>query len=127
MIPDEARTSADVRHAFLTEALRNLLKSQKFKGRKAICSIPAFQTLMQHLEIARLDHEDFDAQVHLHLRQRLNVDSTRMVIRHYQVGQVVRDGTTKQEVICLAASREAVMRYIETAHRAKLDLVGMHS
>lgn len=126
-VPQEVRLNVDARHAFLTEALRKLLRSHKFKGRKAICSIPSYQTLVQHLEIARLEHENFDAQVGLHLRQRLNVDPSRMIIRHFQVGQVVRDGTPKQVVICLAASRESVMRYIETAHRAKLDVVGMHS
>lgn len=125
-LPEHARLDPAARHAFFTESLKTLLKSQPFKGRRAICSIPAYHTLVQHLQIARLEEEDFDSQIGLHLRQRLNVDPSRMVIRHFEVAQIVRDGAAKQEVICLAASREAVMRCIETAQHAKLDVVGMN-
>ncbi len=125
-VPEEARKDPSLRHTFLTETLRSLVKSNGFKGRRAICSIPATQTLATHFEIAKADHEDIDEQIGIHLRQRLNVDPARMVIRSFQVGQIVRDGSAKQQVLCFAASREAVLRHIETAHRAKLDVVGMH-
>lgn len=125
-VPEHARTDPSARTAFFMEALKMALKSQGFKGKRAICAIPGYQTLVQHFQIARVEHEELDAQIGIHLRQRLNVNPSRMVIRTLQVGNVVRDGTTKQEVICMAASKEAVMRHIETAHRAKLDVVGMH-
>jgi Tfp pilus assembly PilM family ATPase len=48
-----------------------------------------------------------------------------MVIRHFDACQVVRDGASKQEVICLAASRESVMRHLDAAQRARLDIAGM--
>jgi type IV pilus assembly protein PilM len=127
VLPEGARTDAGARMAFLSDALRNLLKSHPFKGRRAICSIPAFQTLIQHLELAKAEHEDFDAQIGLHLIQRFNVDPNRMVVRNHCVGKVVRDGTTMQQVVCIAARRDAVMRYIELANRCKLEVVGMHS
>lgn len=125
-VPPEARTDPSVRMPFLFEAVSKMVKSQPFKGRRAILSIPSYQTVIQHFQIARLENEDFDSQVALNLRQRLNVDPSRMVIRNFPVTQVTRDGSSKQEVICMAASREAVMKHIEIAHRAKLDVVGMH-
>ncbi len=124
-IPEHARLDPTARYAFFVEALKSLLKSQPFKGNRAILSIPAYHTLATHLQIARVEHEDFDAQIGLQLRQRLNVDPSRMVIRHFDVCQVVRDGSPKQEVICFAASRDAVMRHVESAQRAKLDVVSM--
>lgn len=125
-MPEHTKRDPTARHAFYLESLKTLLKSAPFKGKRVVCSIPAYQTLVQHLQIAKSDHEDFDSQVGVLLRQRLNLDVSRMVIRTFQVGQVVRDGSSKQEVICMAASKESVMRHIETAHRAKLDVVGMH-
>jgi type IV pilus assembly protein PilM len=125
-VPEHARTDPAARHAFYVEALKIMLKQQPFKGKRAVCSIAAYQTLVQHLQIAKVEHESLDEQIGIYLRQRLNVDPSRMVIRSTQVGQVVREGTSKQEVICMAVSREAVMRQIETAHRAKLDMVGVH-
>ncbi len=127
VIPEHARTDANARLAFLAEALRNLLKTQPFRGRRAMLSIPAFQTMIQHLEIATGEHETLDAQVGLQLQQRLNVDPSRMVIRHFPVAQVIRDGQNRQEVICIAARKDAVLRYIDLAHKCKLDVVGMHS
>lgn len=125
-VPEQARTNSGQRYTFLAEAMKNLLATQPFKGRRAMLSIPAFQTLVQHLEIAAGPHENLEAQIGLHLQQRLNVDPSRTVVRHYPVTQVVREGGTQQELICLAASREAVMRYIDLARRCKLDIVGMH-
>jgi Tfp pilus assembly PilM family ATPase len=36
------------------------------------------------------------------------------------------DGLAKQELICFAASRELIMRQVQTARSAGLDVVGMH-
>ena len=126
-LPEHARANHAARHAFFSDSLKELLSSRSFKGRRAICSIPAYQTLVQHIQIqGSSDPDEFEAQLHQHLRQRLNVDPSRMIIRHFNVGQVIRDGVSKQEVICLAASRDATLSHIQTAQRAKLEVVGMH-
>lgn len=124
-VPEEARMDPTARSVFFADSLKDLIANGAFKGRRAICAIPAYQTLIQHFQITRVERQDLDEQINTYLKQRLNIDPTRMVIRHFEVGEVVRDGTTRQEVICLAASREAVMRHIETARKAKLDVVGM--
>lgn len=125
-VPESARQDPAARHGFFAESLKQLLKSAPFKGRQAVCSIPSYQTLVQHLQIPKAEAaEDLEGQVHLQLRQRLNVDPMRMVIRHFESTQIVRDGANKLELICLAASRDAVMRHLETAQKAKLDVIGM--
>lgn len=125
-LPAEARTGPAARQVFFADTLRKLIKSQGFKGSRAVCSIPAYQTLVQHVQVQRGEHDDIEGQIGLHLRQRLNVDPTRMVMRHFEAAQIVRDGTPKQEIICLAASRDSVMQHVETVNRAKLDVVGIH-
>jgi type IV pilus assembly protein PilM len=125
-LPQEVRGEPQTRYAFYIEALRRLLKEHGFKGRRAICSIPAYQTLIQNFQLPKVDGDDLDAQVNLNLRQRLNVEPSRMVVRNFAVGATVRDGAAKQEIVCIAAGRDAVMRYIEIANRAKLDVIGMH-
>ncbi len=127
VIPESARSDLNSRRAFLSGTLKNLLKSQPFKGRRAIVSIPAFQTLIQHIELTKAEHEDFDAQIGLHLIQRFNVDPSRMVVRNHSVGKIVRDGATRYQVVCVAARRDAVMKYIDLATQCKLEVVGMHS
>ena len=126
-VPDHARTDPAARMAFYLDALKMMLAQQPFKGKRAVCSIPAYQTLVQHFQITKSEGDEMDEQIGAHLRERLNVDPSRLVTRCIDVGQVVRDGASKQEVICIAAAKDAVMRFIETAHRAKLDVAGMHS
>jgi len=127
VIPQAARAESGARMRFLAEALNDMLASQPFKGRRAICSIPAFQTLIQHLELEKSEHEDLNSQVGLQLIQRFDIDPSRMVIRTHLVGKTVRDGKTLQQVLCIAAKRDSVMRYIDLANRCKLEVVGMHS
>jgi hypothetical protein len=63
----------------------------------------------------------------LQLIQRFNIDPSRMVVRSHRVGKLIKDGSTMYQVVCIAARRDAVMKYIELANRCKLEVVGMHS
>jgi type IV pilus assembly protein PilM len=127
VVPEHARNDPAARYAFFADALKRLTRTQPFKGRRAICSIPSYQTLLQHLPVARSEQDDIDAQVRQQLRQRFNINPSRMVVRAFPVHQATREGGAKQEVICLAVGRESVMRHIEMANRCKLDVVGMQS
>ena len=51
-LPPESRSNPPARQAFILERLKDLLKSQPFKGRRAILTIPAYQTLVQHLQVS---------------------------------------------------------------------------
>jgi len=127
VIPEAYREEGPARLAYLAEALRDLMKSAPFKGKRAICSIPAYKTLIQPLELDRVSDDDLDQQVGLHLVQRFDVDPARMVVRSTHVGKLVRNGETKHQIVCIAARRDAVMKYIELANRCRLEVVGMHS
>lgn len=127
VIPELYRDDGAGRMTYLADALRDLLKTQPFKGKRAICSIPAYQTLIQHIELTKAENDDFDQQIDLQLIQRFNIDPSRMVVRSHRVGKLVKNGSTMYQVVCIAARRDAVMKYIELANRCKLEVVGMHS
>ncbi|MEO0513933.1 MAG: pilus assembly protein PilM [Planctomycetota bacterium] len=125
-VPEEARTDLKARQAFLQEALPSLLRRHAFKQKRVMLSIPAFQTLVNHFVINRVEAKEIDGQVDLALRTRLGVEPNSMVIRNYPGAEMYRDGSPKQEVITFAAHRDIVMRYIDMANRLKLEVVGMH-
>jgi len=122
-LPEAARTDMTARAAFIPDAVKQLVADQPFRGRKAICSIPAFHTLVQNLQVPG-GADDFEAQVGLQLQQHLNVNPARMVLRSLVVDGL--QSSQKQEVVCMAASLDVVMSHIELARRAKLDAVGLH-
>lgn len=127
VVPESARRDSAARYSFLGDAVKELIRQQPFKGRRVMCAIPAFQTLVNTFELQCNENDDIDQQVNLHLQTVMEKDPSRMVIRNQRVGSVVRDGSTRQRVICMAANRAVVMRYLELATAAKLEVVGMHS
>ncbi|MEO0477502.1 MAG: pilus assembly protein PilM [Planctomycetota bacterium] len=127
VVPESARKDNAARYSFLADAIKELIRQQPFKGRRVMCSIPASQTFVSTFELQCGENDDIDQQVNLHLQTTLEMDPSRMVIRNHRVGSVIRDGVTRQRVICIAAKRALVMRYLEIAAAAKLEVVGMHS
>ncbi len=126
-VPENARKDSAARYTFLGDAVKELIRQQPFKGRRVMCSIPAFQTFVATFELPCSENDNIDQQVNLHLQTTMSMDPSRMVIRNHRVGSVIREGVNRQRVICVAAKRGVVMRYLEIAAAAKLEVVGMHS
>ena len=123
----EIPTDGTDRWEFLGDTVRRLVRDLPFKGRFAVCTTPAHQTLIQHLQLAGGERDDLAEAVGQELRERMNINPSRMVVRHFHVGQFVRGGTTRQEVLCVAASRDTVMRYIKILKSAGLETAGIYS
>lgn len=126
-IPDEARRDPVLRQQFVSEALPQLLRDGRFKGKTAICSIPAWQTVCQHLQVTRSDKGDIADSVMNELQMRTGCDPSQVVVRHEQVCDIVRDGKPLTEVICFAVAREYVMKQVELLERCKLVVAGLLS
>lgn len=127
VVPENARKDSSARYTFLADAVKELVRQQPFKGKRVMCAIPAFQTFVNTFELQCGENDNIDQQVNLHLQTTMEMDPSRLVIRNQHVGSVIRDGVTRQRVNCIAANRAVVMRYLEIAAAAKLEVVGMHS
>ncbi|MDH3583567.1 MAG: pilus assembly protein PilM [Phycisphaerae bacterium] len=125
-IPQATRKDRAAYGAFVTQALKQLLRQGKFKGKRAVASISASSTYVQHIRLPKGELADIEPQLEGELRGRLPMDPSQMVLRHVPVGEVFADGVAKQEIICMAASREVVMQHVLMARGAGLNVVGMH-
>lgn len=126
-IPSEIRYDGTKHGAYVADAIKVMLKQAKFKGKRAIVSISSASAYVQHVRVPKCDPGAVEMQLQTELRGRLPLDPSQMVMRWVTVGEVFADGATKQEVICLAASRDYVLRLVNTMRLAGLDVVGMHS
>lgn len=125
-IPGEARKDADAQRRFIADALRDMLVTGRFKGKRVVASISAAQSYTQHLRLGRAEGEALNQQIEAELRGCLPLDPSMLVVRHVHVGEVFADGASKQEVICLAAGRDYVMRNVQMVRAAGFEVVGMH-
>ena len=125
--PEELRSDHDKRLTFQCEHLGKLLKSGRFKGKRAICSIPASCTLVQHLQIQKSDGTPATSQILDQLQSQIQCDPSRVVVRHIEVDGVQSAGASRSEVICFAVARDLVMRIMNAMRGAKYEVIGMHS
>lgn len=135
--PEALRNDPARRLAFQLEALPKFIRSAGFKGRRAVCSIPAGQTFIKHMQFPKNESVDVADLVRAAIPSALNCVPEALVLRHYLVDgaqaagsggsgpQGGAPGGPRQEVICLAASRELVGRVMGSIREAKLECVGI--
>lgn len=126
-LPSNTRQKPLERLTAISEALKSLLRQAPFRGRRVICAIPAFQTLTQQLTLPATDNVKADELVQNQLRERLGIEPKGMVLRHFPLGGVTSAAGGKRPVVCIAASRQSVMQYIDLCRQCKLEVIGMHA
>ena len=126
-IPASIRQSPSERANYLLETLPGLIHKGGFKGKVAVCSIPAWQTYIQHLQVEKTDTAGIREQVKSQLQMSIACDPDCAVIRYVEVGDVFRDGGVMREVIAFAVSRDVVMSQVELLKKCKLEAGGLHA
>lgn len=114
------------RMEFQLSALPKLVKKGGFKGKRAVCSIPAWQTTCKHLQFPRQDGVPLAQLVAAAIPQQLGVDPASLVYRFIEVSNVERNNN-KIDVVLIAVERAVVDRLMETLVDAKLEPVGIQS
>ncbi len=122
--PDELTDDHAKRIQFQLEALPKLMRSVEFKGRRAVCGVPAPHAFCKHMQFQADPATSIAAMVRSAVPAQIGCDPSALVYRHIDVGPVGRGN--KNEVICMAASRDLVERLMKGLKEAKLEPVGMH-
>ncbi len=122
--PEALLGDAEKRFAYQCEQLPKLIKSAGFKGKRAVCALPASRTICKQMQINKPDGVSLVDLIKATLPQQLGCHPDALVYRPIEVGQV---SPGKTEVACLAAPHELVQRLMQTLRAAKLEPVGMHS
>lgn len=125
--PDEFIDQPAQRLAFQAQALPGLLKEARFKGRRAVCSIPACHAFVRNLQIPRTEGAARETQINDQLRTLTGADPSTMILRTFHVCEVNRGGKKCEEVLCLAMPRDVVLAHVRALQHAGLEAVGVHA
>ncbi|MCL2648324.1 MAG: pilus assembly protein PilM [Phycisphaerales bacterium] len=125
MIPDDIRANAAERDDFVAEAIRKML-TEGFRGKQVVTCLPSNRMAVQHLKMAKMPTEEFNKALPFEAAGKLPFDANRAVLRHTIAGEVYQNQEAKQEVILMAAPREAVDRHLKLLAQAKAEVVGVH-
>lgn len=107
--------------------LPKILKGKGFKGKRAVCSIPAYQTIVHHFLLPNnpgISRDDLLAQQILTIAQR---DPGSLILREFETGELIRNGQKHESLLCIAMPREVVMQHMEALRACRLETVGVHS
>ncbi|MFB3891851.1 MAG: type IV pilus assembly protein PilM [Phycisphaerae bacterium] len=114
------------RQEIIGAAIRDILRTNPFKGRKCILCIPSDSVAVQHIRTPKLSHEDLARSLGAELQGKLPFAVEDAIIRHVVAGDVYGEGDPQQEVIIVAALRETIESYLRMAGRAGLEVVGVN-
>lgn len=126
-IPESIRPDHTARQEYLAKTLPGLLSKGRFKGKLAVCSIPSWQTFVQHMRFGKSDGADKDTAIMNQLQSVIACDPDNVVVRHFDVGTIHSGQSVLNEVICFAIGREIVMNYVDLLRKCKLVVGGMHA
>lgn len=122
--PEELIKKPLERLQYQSQNLPRLIREGGFKGKRAVCAIPAWKTMCKNIQFAKQDGMSTAALVGGAIQTQLNIDPFTMVHRHIEVQT---GALGKTEVIVVAAERELVDKLVGAIHNAKLQPVGMQS
>ena len=125
VIPEEARGKSAEREAFVSDALRKML-NEGFRGKQVVTCLPANVMALQHLRMAKMNPEELAKALPYEAAGKLPFDANRAVLRHTISGEVYQNQEARQEVIVMAAPRDAVDRHLNLLSKQKLEVVGIH-
>lgn len=122
--PEELIKKPVERLQFQSQNLPRLIREGGFKGKRAVCAIPAWKTMCKNIQFAKQEGLTLGALVGGAIQTQLNIDPFTMVHRHIEVQT---GALGKTEVIVVAAERDLVDKLVGAIHAAKLQPVGMQS
>ncbi|MCC6320687.1 MAG: pilus assembly protein PilM [Phycisphaerales bacterium] len=116
------------RFEFQFKALPKLVRSVGFKGKRAMCAIPAAQMFCKHMQFPR-GGVGVAELVRQAVPEALGCAAEALIYRHVVVENpngAAGPAAGKQEVICMAASRQFIGQMMDSIRDARLEPVGMH-
>ncbi len=123
--PDDLLDNPSKRLLFQMDALPKFLRGEKISATRAACLIPAGQMICKHTQLIPTDGVPTEQIAGAQLSAQLGCEPGALLVRCRTVP--TPRATNRQEVICLAASREFVGRLMGALKTARLDPVGIHT
>lgn len=129
--PEGVRADPVARLTAQLESLAGWSKAGVFKGRRAVCSLPAGLVTVRHLQVEKIAGLDPCAAARHSMAEHVGCPADHLVHRSVEVGPVLAGATggggQKLELISIAAPRAGVDRLVSRLRSIGLDPVGMHA
>lgn len=123
--PEHLLNDAPKRIEHQVSELPHLVRRAGFKGKRAVCAVPAASAFCKHMQFTRTDGVSVSSLIEAALPQQMGRAAHQVVFRYVEAPPPER-GVGKSEVVVTAVGRELVNQLMGAVKAAKLDPVGIH-
>lgn len=113
--------------ATLIEQLRGAFASGGFTGRRCVVSLPRGDVRVQSVRLPRMPDEELRQAAVWEASQRFGFDRSAMEVDVIRTGAELQGGENREEILLIAASHEAINRWIEPVLAAGLRPVAIET
>lgn len=123
--PEHLLNDAAKRIEFQVAELPGLIRKGGFKGKRAVCGVPAASAFCKHMQFTKTDGVSVASLIEAALPQQMGKAAHQVVFRYVEAPAPER-GAGKSEVVVTAVTRELVNQLMGAVKAAKLEPVGIH-
>ena len=124
-LPSVEGCSPDDADQVVANALRRLIVDHRLSGRKVVSCLNVDELFVETVRLPQLPPEEIAKVVPWEAAERLPYPLAEAELRHLLAGEVRQDNVVKQEVILLAARRDAIQRRLRVLELAGLTPIGI--
>jgi len=118
--PEDSQQDAQRRTELAVSAVRNMLRSGAFRGRRVITALPSCQLGIKNIRLPHMSAEERLEAIKWEASERFAFDVSLDRLKYLHAGQVRQGNDTQDEIIMLAAAEETIQ-----AHLAVLERMGL--
>lgn len=112
-LPGDLPESGPTREAVVADAVADMLRTGEFAGRQVVSSMPATDVEYKNLRLPPMPSDELSAAVAWEAAERFQMGPGEAQIAFLDAGEVRQGEELREEIILLAARREAVKRHVD--------------
>ncbi len=96
------------RWAFIIDAIKDILKNNRFKGPQAVTSVPNHAVQFKSFRVPRMPAEELTSAVMFEAEERFAFQSDDAEYRYLDAGEIRQGQETRQEIIAMGCTGQAL-------------------
>ncbi|MCC7191401.1 MAG: type IV pilus assembly protein PilM [Phycisphaeraceae bacterium] len=124
-LPCDLPSTASERSTLYANLIKQILAEGDFQGRRVVSCLPATSIQYKNLRLPRMPYDELRSAVEWEAADRLKIVPESMQVQFFAAGEVRQGEEQREEIIMLAATRDAINEHVDTLVKSDLKPVAI--
>ncbi len=124
-LPCDLPSTASERSTLYANLIKQILAEGDFQGRRVVSCLPATSIQYKNLRLPRMPYDELRSAVEWEAADRLKIVPESMQVQFFAAGEVRQGEEQREEIILLAATRDAINEHVDTLVKSDLKPVAI--